>query len=341
MIYDLRAVNSDINLSGYTPQQIVKAYNLSDNNSGGGVVVACIDFVGNRYIQSNINKFSAMYGLKKTRINYIGTNVNVGSGFDFSAYIEPSADTQWVHAIAQDAELLVVHAPEYSIDGAVNAVETALMNGADIILQTFQAAFEESYIDSLHIYDSDAVFIASSGDYGAGAFFPSCFPQCISVGGTSVKIDNSGRRISEETVWHGTGGGICSYFKIPEYQSKFYPINEITNGIRGVPDVSFFADPDPGYSVYHSSVNDSFGWYSAGGTSIAAAVVAGIVAKIISSGKVAQKRDILNYLYKAAGETKYSNEYKIFNDIISGNNGEFSAVIGYDLCTGLGSLQNI
>lgn len=331
---------SDNSSIGYNPQQIISAYNIANHGNGSGVSVAVIDFIGNRYIQSNLNIFSEEFGLPKTELKFFG-DINSGDNFDFSAYIEPSVDTQWVHAISPYTEIRIIRAKEFTVPGAIDAVRTAIGLDTDIILQTFQAPFIREYLQYEDIYNSNTVFIASAGDYGAGAFFPSCFPQCISVGGTSLNIDTNGNRTGVESAWSGSGGGICQYIEIPEYQSKFSPINNLTKGKRGVPDVSFLADPDNGYSVYHSSANDSFGWYSAGGTSIAASVIAGIISNLISYTSLKDKNNVIKYLYNMAGETSYSNPYNVFNDITTGGNGEFYAQEGYDLCTGLGSLINI
>ncbi|MBR3995158.1 MAG: S8 family serine peptidase [Clostridia bacterium] len=325
---------------GYSPQQIKKAYNISNYGNGNGVSVAVIDFIGNRYLQNNLNIFSREFGLPETELKFYG-DINNGDNFNFSAYIEPSVDTQWIHGISPYSEIRIIRATNFTVPGVIDAVKTAIELNTDIILQTFQAPFEEEYLKYSDIYNNNTVFIASAGDYGAGAFFPSCFPQCISVGGTSLDIDNNGNRNGVESAWTESGGGICRYIDIPDYQLKFSPINTLTMGKRGVPDVSFLADPDTGYAVYHSSIEDSFGWYSAGGTSIAAAVIAGIIANLISYTALSDKSNMIRYLYNMAGETSYTNPYNVFNDITTGGNGEFSARPGYDLCTGLGSLINI
>ncbi len=325
---------------GYTPNQVRTAYTLSQRSRGEGVSVAVIDFLGNIYLQNNLDIFSNEFGLPRIQLQFIGETPR-NSRFDFSAYIEPSADTQWVHAISPRAQLKVIRATQYSIEGAMEAIKQALEQNCDIILQTFQAPFDESYVKYESIYSSNAVFVSSAGDYGAGAFFPSCFTTCISVGGTSLQLNLNGNRISEETVWNGTGGGICTYFEIPDYQKKFYDIESQTSGHRGVPDISFLADPNTGYSVYHSSVSDSFGWYKAGGTSIGASVVAGILANMLSYTNINDKRSVLPMLYSLAGEYSYKNEYNKFKDITTGGNNMFQARVGYDLCTGLGSLINL
>ncbi len=341
MNINLRIDNlTDSSEKGYTPQQIIKAYNLGNYGDGQGIKVAIFDFIGNNNIQSDLDVFSDTFNLERLKLEYAGT-FNSTNYFDFSAYIEPCADSQWVHAISPKSEIVIIRAEEFNVNGAIKAINTAIETDADIILMTFQSAFREEFLNYTSIFESNVAFVASAGDYGSGAFFPSCYPTCISVGGTSLEISKNGERMGEETVWQGSGGGICQYFTIPEFQQKFYPIKNITNGKRGVPDVSFLADPEYGYSVYHSSSADTFGWYTSGGTSIAASVIAGIIANFLSASGIENKQEILPLLYKLAGETSYKNEYMKFNDIISGNNGSFSARKGYDLCSGLGSPINL
>ncbi len=338
IITDVISNNSTV---GYTPNQIKSAYNIGNIEVGQGLNVSVIDFFGNPYIQRNIDVFSAEFSLPKITLNMFDESYE--NNFDFSGYIEPSVDTQWVHAISPRASINVIRAPEYSVKGAINAIERALEIGTDILLMTFQAEFRESYKQYSSLFDADCVFIASAGDYGSQVNFPACMPQCIAVGGTSLGISENGQRTSEETVWEGTGGGICTYFEIPEYQRKMSGISELTDGMRGVPDVSFLADPMTGYSVYHSSVVDGFGWYRTGGTSVASSVIAGIVANMLSANlfENIMKRDVLSALYALAGETEYSNPFGKYIDITEGNNGIYRAMLGYDLCTGLGSLINL
>ena len=331
---------SEMSSIGYTPNQIKRAYNFGNIGNGKGITVSIIDFFGNPYIQQNLDIFSREFSIRNTRINIYGKAVN--NDFDFGAYIEPCVDTQWVHAVSPLANLNVIRAESYTVNGAIRAVERALEVGTDIMLMTFQSEFSEEYLKYTDIFTGDCVFIASAGDYGAQVNFPSCVPSCISVGGTRMEISEKGERLSEETVWSGTGGGICTYYNIPEYQEKMNGIYELTKGKRGVPDVSSLGDPDTGVSVYHSSISDKFGWYRCGGTSVSASIVAGIIANVLSSNTdgIMHSR-ILEEIYNLAGGTAYTNQRNKFYDVRIGNNGRYEALRGYDLCTGLGSLINL
>ncbi len=333
---------SDSSDIGYTPLQIRNAYNFgNDEFDGLNITVSVIDFIGNSYLQNNIDIFSERFALPKVTLNIIGERVN--NTFDFAAYIEPSIDTQWVHAIAPFVNINVIRAGSFSPEGAIEAISKAYDYGTDIILLTFQSAFRNEYVEYSDVFSRDCIYVVSAGDYGAQANFPACFPQCTSVGATEVMLGKAGERLSEETVWENTGGGICEFFSIPDFQREMSGISEITDNMRGVPDIAFTGSSKYGVSVYHSSVSDTFGWYNTGGTSVSASIAAGVIARIIAKEKIPRSRyrNINKYLYSLAGGTAYSNPYGKFLDITKGNNGTYSARVGYDLCSGLGALKNI
>ena len=113
----------------------------------------------------------------------------------------------------------------------------------------------------------------------------------------------------------------------------------IAGGCREVPDVSADADPSSGYIVY-DSVNGS-GWTALGGTSGAAPLWAAVLAVVASANGNTSGYGLLNpALYQLAQQSP--NTY--LNDVMSGNNdynatagGQYPAMSGYDMATGLGT----
>ncbi|MGI8713576.1 MAG: S53 family peptidase [Solirubrobacteraceae bacterium] len=159
--------------------------------------------------------------------------------------------------------------------------------------------------------------------------FPASAPHALACGGTTLHA--SGARIASETVWnttgHGTtGGGVSRQFALPSYQSAAQVANNVDTGKpgRGVPDVSGDADPVTGYRIRADGADQTVG-----GTSAVAPLWAGLIALLNQSLGAplgfAQPR-----LYPLLGSAA-------FHDVISGNNGAYSAGRGWDACTGLGS----
>ncbi len=330
---------SDSPLVGYTPYQIKKAYHLS--NGGEGVSVGILSFYYRETIQSNLDVFSDIFGLPRTKIGFFGESKE--TSFHFSALLEPDVDAQWFHAIAPLADIKMIAAENYTLEAALDAAMRAYDLGCDIILLTFHTGQNEFLTQYGEIFNKNCVFVCSSGDSGTETNFPAAVPYCIAVGGTTLFLNEDGERIAEETAWSGSGGGNESFFELPPYQRNMAGIYEQTGGKRGVPDVASVADPYTGVSVYHSPCRDVFGWYKIGGTSVAAPITAGILANLISK-QPELRRDLSGigaYLYTLAGKTSYTNDAGKFNDITIGGNGKFFAHPGYDLCTGLGCLMNI
>ena len=207
----------------------------------------------------------------------------------------------------------------------LNAIDYAASR-ADVIAVSMswggEETAEEKSLDSHFISKSGAVFFASSGDNGWGASWPAASPNVVSVGGTSLSFKSNGS-LNKETAWSGSGGGVSAYETQPDYQ-KNYSIPK-ANGMRAIPDVSYNADPQSGFSTYAKwkmvCCGRNIGRSSAmGGNTIAWA--------FSYQRKTLCRQTSLFY-------TNY------FRDIVSGSNGDCKyycqARKHYDYITGLGS----
>ena len=167
------------------------------------------------------------------------------------------------------------------------------------------------------------IFVAS-GDYGSTdasgntstCNYPSSSPNVISCGGTTLVCPTLKYKDSstKEVTWTGSGGGISKVYAKPSYQSS------LQGNFRQIPDISLDADPSTGIAVL---LNGEYVVY--GGTSFVAPLMAGFLATINVS-------TFINPLLYSAPKT-------CFYDIISGNNGTYTAKQGHDACTGLGSVN--
>ena len=201
---------------------------------------------------------------------------------------------------------------------------------------------------------------ASAGDWGAydqtmgetspygGAIYPSTDPYVTSVGGTSLYMNftsgfespyfNATGSHGVETAWSwnnvlssATGGGYSTLFGAPSWQRG----QGFSGSTRGAPDVSWDAEPQTGVlvSLYNPS-SQNYTYYIVGGTSVGAPSWAGSLALL--DQKAGGKLGLINpTLYSLlSNQTEYS---KAFHDITTGNNNPYSATLGWDPLTGLGS----
>ncbi|HWF48952.1 MAG TPA: hypothetical protein VG168_18225 [Bryobacteraceae bacterium] len=133
----------------------------------------------------------------------------------------------------------------------------------------------------------------------------------------------------------GGGGGVSTVFAKPAWQAgQGVP----ADGKRDVPDVSLTAAVHDGYLIYEYEG----GLLSAGGTSFSTPSFAGLMALV--NQKAGGRQGLPNPVLYALASHQASGGANVFNEITTGNNSVpgvtgYSAGTGYDLATGLGSVD--
>jgi len=324
--------------SGYSPAQMQKAYGLSSfTNLGTGQVIGIIDAFDNPNAESDLGVFSSTFHLPACttangcfqKIYASGSQPAGDPGWG----TEIALDIQWAHAIAPQAKIMLVEAADNSFNSLFTAIDVAIQKGATTISMSWgggEFSSESSFDSTFNV--PGIAFTASTGDSGAGVIYPSTSPNVIAVGGTSLHLDSSGNYISE-SAWSGSGGGLSAYEAVPSYQSSF-PIPNNPNNRRGVPDVSYNADPNTGVSVYDTY--GQRGWMVMGGTSAGAPQWAALIA--VAKAQTTQPVTNVNSMLYTLAKQNYNN---LFHDITTGTNGSCgfycTAQVGYDYVTGIGS----
>jgi len=165
-------------------------------------------------------------------------------------------------------------------------------------------------------------------------------------------------------IWGvGGGGGVSSYFPLPNYQKNVSgmavteagqslvevdvepPIDyvDLPAGFKGrnVPDVSLNADPETGYTVDYTDETGAFGIGSGnGGTSFVAPQLNGITALLAQ--KAGGRVGLLNYpMYGIArmGKAYKGGTAAPFTDIAAGDTWFYTGKTGYDQTTGIGTMN--
>ncbi|HEY3884456.1 MAG TPA: S53 family peptidase [Vicinamibacterales bacterium] len=159
--------------------------------------------------------------------------------------------------------------------------------------------------------------------------FPASSPHVLACGGTHVASAHGA--LSGEVVWNdgasgGATGGVSEVFALPAFQQNagvLVSVNSSHFKGRGVPDVAGDADPACGYQVRVDGHDVVYG-----GTSAVAPLWSALVALLNE-----RRETPLGYV----NPTLYPIGAQVCRDITSGNNGAYSAAVGWDACTGLGS----
>jgi subtilase family serine protease len=351
--------------SGLTPTQIRHAYGVDQTSfgsipaDGSGQTIAIIDAYDSPTVQSDLDQFDKYFGLpdppsfqvvygsgSKPTTDPSGSQ---GAG-DLTWETETALDVEWSHAMAPEANIVLVEANSDEYDDLIGpetnedpssyygGVYTAThMSAVSVVSMSWGGGefYDETYYDpyfSSLSGHTGITFFASTGDGGNPGGYPSFSPDVVAVGGTSLTLSNG--NYSSESAWSDTGGGISRYeLPQPSYQSGV--VTQSTTK-RTTPDVSIDADPNTGVPVYDSyDFGSSDPWIQLGGTSLSSPLWAGIMAMV-------NQDRALSGLTPLDGPTQTLPDlYKLpssdFHDITTGSNNQYSATTGYDLVTGIGT----
>jgi kumamolisin len=336
--------------SSYSPPQVAQLYQFPQGATGAGQTIALIE-LGGGYQQSDLTTFFSNLGINPPTVTAISVDsaTNQPTGDPNSADAEVLLDIEVSGAVAPGAAIAVYFAPN-TTQGFLDAITTAVHDqttNPNVISISWGGAESTWTSQAMQSYDQafqDAVALGvmvctASGDDGsdddqtdgqAHVDFPSSSPNVLSCGGTT--LDSSNGTIESEVVWNdgsgngASGGGVSEVFPLPAYQdSANVPVSVNTGFVgRGVPDVAGDADPDTGYNVVVDGQS-----IVVGGTSAVAPLWAALI--VLLNQQLGKSVGFLNNsIYGALSATG-------FHDIVSGNNGAYSAGPGWDACTGWGS----
>jgi subtilase family serine protease len=372
---------SSMGVNVYSPYQMRVAYGVESlykkGMTGKGQTVVIIDSFGSPTLQKDLDVFSDKFNLPKTTVKVLaplGTkpfDPNDTADDMIGWAQETTLDVEMVHAIAPEANIVVLTSPvaetegvqgfpeflklmQYARDHKLGSVVSQSFGASEISLEDSAGRALVSQMSDFYQQATTAdkiTFFAGSGDYGASDFaseddylkhnlanerttsFPHAVPWVTSVGGTELTIRGSS---VSETAWQDSGGGFSEFFPTPSYQKQLPDATEAQfQGRRGVPDVSASADPGHAMAIY------VFGqWTSIGGTSAAAPLWAGLIA--VGNQMAGHPLGFINpALYKIGASDMAKTD---FRDITTGNNNElqagvegYPAVAGWDPVTGFGS----
>ena len=181
--------------------------------------------------------------------------------------------------------------------------------------------------------------------------WPASSPYTVGVGGTTL-FPNSDGTYGGEQSWNAGGGGMSLFEYQPYWEVGVQPASTSTTSAlgvaRGVPDVAMLSGLSAGaglsgYTVYYTPAS-SGGFL---GTSLASPLAMGAYARMMSAhnNALGYAPPRLYALYNenptagAAAGTPPTEPRGGFHDILTGSNGSYTALPGYDYTTGLGSID--
>jgi subtilase family serine protease len=237
-----------IGIACYNPGQLQHAYGTDQlyarNITGRGETIVIVDSYGSPTIQNDLAQFDADNGLPAPpAFNIIQPEGPVPpynpAVLDQGGWaIETSLDVEYSHAIAPDANILLVETPvdeteglqglpqmmqaeRYVIDHHMGDVITQSFGATELTFQNTRGHFDPFQIYGLRYAFQDAAahgitVLAASGDAGSTDYepdqadlypfrtsdWPSTDPLVTSLGGTQLNLDQFGNRTAPDNVWN-------------------------------------------------------------------------------------------------------------------------------------------
>lgn len=349
--------------NGNNSANIQKAYNFGpvyqSGLNGSGETIAIVDANGNPNIQSNLQTYNQTVEQGAYGANIpLDLTVETPPGMTQVATTNPvqgvnaadwggevSMDVELSHAAAPGAHILLVETPNAYNDlymGVNQVINGHLADQMSLSFGSPEAAvplseqgavnqmFEQAAAEGINVF-------VSAGDWGdwtpfigyKDVSFPASDPYVVSVGGSSLFVDNknnyqsemewgdtftqilspSGQLLASNLFWAGTGGGTSNFFAKPSWQTGVSGLG--STNMRQVPDVGYNSDPFTGFELVMPDGSIQDGW---GGTSDAAPQWAAIAALANQGHKQLTGGSALPFI----DPILYQNGQTAFHDVVHG-----------------------
>jgi subtilase family serine protease len=291
---------------------------------------------------------------------------------------ETTLDVEVAHTIAPGAAITLIETPTSETEGLAGFPQIIQAENyvishhlVDVLSQSF-AATEPTFTSPAQVRQLSAevypaakaagvTVLSSSGDSGPTDVmldqktlyttpevdWPASDPLVTSVGGTMLNIGADGSRQGQDAAWGGVpgadagGGGRSTIFPRPTFQAS---VAGVVGDHRGVPDIALDAANSSGLITYSSFAGPD--WDIGGGTSQAAPLMAGIVALADDQahGRVGYLNDVLYGTLDKEPNGGIVDITQGSNDLVDADGSQdpvpgYQAVAGYDLATGLGTID--
>lgn len=346
-------VSSVTHARGYAPLAFAAGYDLPiqhatttggryDGTGRASGIVIDADFA-----ESDLNGFLTHFKIVRTgpatRRVLLHGGPPPGDGSQDS--VEAALDAEALVGGAPGTALTVYEVPNLKNANVTDAYNTAVsQNAVDALNSSFGGCEVAIGTKTVATWSALAeqgaskgmTFHAATGDSGGSlcANAPASSPYVVAVGGTALTVGLGGVWASE-SAWSGGGSGISSVFGRPSWQAT--TAGTVDRG-RNVPDIALDADPYTGIAFYFTGTFNTQ-YDPLGGTSLASPLFGAAVAGMdqVKNGRLGLAG---GRLYAALATHGYgSGATAYFHDVVQGNNGTFYAGTGYDLVTGIGSID--
>jgi len=311
--------------SGLTAAEVRHAYgfdqitfqsgNKTIAGNGSGQTIAIIVAYSAPTLGNDLRVFDRQFGLPNQTGKGGGSILKVATpqghvGRNASWAQESTLDVEWAHAIAPGARILLVEAKSDNAPDLFNAVDWARQQrGVSVVSMSWGWDSPPATLPNNSIYTTPLNHIAGSGrgdgvtfveaaaDDGNMTAWPNASVPVITVGGTTLTLDDAGNYLSETRLSQSVQPAIVAYN----------------------------ADPASGYAIYDSTPDGGLkGWQTVGGTSAGTPQWAALFA-IANQGRALE------------GKRSLDNQRDTMPALQSAPDADFHAILDSAPATGRGS----
>jgi len=331
---------------GYGPLAFAQGYDLPVQHGYDGSGHRAGITIDSDPQDSDLNRFLAEYKITRTGST---SRIAVDGGPTNPPGLEATLDYETIAGLAPGAHIDIFEIPALDDQYIIDAYNAAVSDNLDATINSSFAGCESSDVAGAKAMSAifeqgraqGQTFHAATGDSGtktgcAGPTVnaPASSPYDVAVGGTELTTDSNGNW-QGESYWDGGpnsagGGGVSVVFGAPLYQKD----NGIHYSGRALPDLSFNAG-------YGESIVYNGKWEPVGGTSLASPIFGACLVDLVSEFNERPSVPISLNLYSSWYLLGYkSGNTVIAHDITTGTPyGDLKPAAGYDLATGIGSLD--
>jgi subtilase family serine protease len=340
---------------GYGGGDFRAAYVPGTPLTGAGQSVALLEF--DDYFTADITAYATAFSLAAVPLSRV--SVDGGIRTPGTGNSEVAGDIEMVMSMAPGLTAIYVYEetngnPWVDILSQIandnKAKQISCSWGGGTASSTEEQLFQQMATQGQSFFNA----VGDSDAFTGAISFPSESVNITQVGATTLTTTGAGGSYASETVWNwgyisgdgylGSSGGISTDLSIPTWQKGVSMANnQGSTTMRNVPDVAMVGDNI--YVAYHTisgrSSSATTGIF--GGTSFAAPLWAAFTA-LVNQQATIYGRSTAGFINPAVYTIGESGTYaSAFHDTTTGNNfnstspTKFSAVTGYDLCTGWGT----
>ena len=344
------ALGSGPNGGDYAAKDIQSAYAPGVTWTGSGQSVGLLEFDG--FYAGDISKYRQTTGLANVPIKTVtvGGYPGLPTPGSNSGNAEVALDIEMAMAMAPGLSQIVVYEADPTNGVANEILSRMVMDNSCAQLSCSWTFGSSATAATDQLFQQMAAqgqsFICASGDtgsyFGTSIPVPDDSPYATIVGGTTLTTSGPRGKYLSETVWNNgnnaaSSGGVSKTYNIPAWQQGIPTTsNRGSTSRRNVPDVALLADNV--FIVADNGRNETIT-----GTSAAAPLWAGVAALAnqaaasLGQPRIGFLNPALYALYKGTSRSTYFRDITTGNNIVSGSGTNYSAVMGYDLCTGIGT----